>query len=126
MISRAPILLVIQPVGGPLPVGGVEDGFLTLRASEAEAGYEIARTKRPDVIALDINVDGGSGWAICRLLKRDPMTASIPVIIVNAPDTAAVAAHAHYVGATAVFAEPASASGWLSAVRDAMARSSAA
>ena len=126
MIPRTPVLLVIQQVGTLAPSAGAEEGFVTLRASNAEAGYEIARAKHPDIIALDVNVSGGAGWATCRVLKRDPMTASIPVIIVNAPGTAETAAHARYVGASAVFQEPAAVSAWLSGVRAAMARSSAA
>jgi CheY-like chemotaxis protein len=131
MNRRAPVLLIIQNGGesAGVPPAGVrpeESGFLTLRASGASMGYELARARRPDVIALDVDVSGGTGWAVCRLLKRDPATAAIPVIIVNTPRTTETDAHARYVGASAVFPDHAAASAWLAALRDAVARANAA
>jgi two-component system alkaline phosphatase synthesis response regulator PhoP len=42
-----------------------------------------AREFRPEVILLDIMVPQLNGWEVCRRLKEDPETRSIPVIMVT-------------------------------------------
>jgi DNA-binding response OmpR family regulator len=116
-VCRHPTVLLIQP----LPSGGedsrADEGGLSIRTSHAEVGYEIARTRRPDIVAIDVGIAGGPGWALCRLLKRDPLTASIPVVILTATHTPETAVHARYVGACAVLAERASIEDLMAAVR---------
>jgi len=38
----------------------------------------------PDVVFLDISMPGVDGLEVCRYLRRDPVTATIPIIIVSA------------------------------------------
>ena len=40
----------------------------------------------PDVIFMDINMPGVNGLEVLRFLRRDPVTAEVPVIIVSAND----------------------------------------
>jgi len=54
---------------------------------DAENGTEAiahVRAERPDVIVLDIRLPDMSGWDVCNVLKRDPSTARIPIIILTA------------------------------------------
>ena len=44
---------------------------------------QIARTVRPSAILLDILMPGLNGWDVLDTLKSDPVTASIPVVIVS-------------------------------------------
>jgi PAS domain S-box-containing protein len=55
-----------------------------LSASDGNRGVEIARTSRPDVILMDINLPGISGVEALRILALDPATAHIPVIALSA------------------------------------------
>lgn len=55
-----------------------------LAATDAEAGLTVARTKRPDLILMDIQLPGMDGLEATRLLKLDEATRSIPVIAVTA------------------------------------------
>jgi PAS domain S-box-containing protein len=55
-----------------------------LSARDGNRGVEIARTSRPDVILMDINLPGISGVEALRILALDPATAHIPVIAVSA------------------------------------------
>ncbi len=48
----------------------------------AEALIRAARTP-PDLILLDLMMPGMSGFEVCRRLKEDPATASVPVIVVT-------------------------------------------
>jgi PAS domain S-box-containing protein len=55
-----------------------------LSARDGNSGVEIARTARPDVILMDINLPGSSGIRALALLAEDPLTAHIPVIALSA------------------------------------------
>ena len=55
-----------------------------LVAKDGIRGIEIARTARPDVILMDINLPGISGLIALSILAEDPETASIPVIALSA------------------------------------------
>jgi PAS domain S-box-containing protein len=55
-----------------------------LTARHGNRGVEIARTSRPNVILMDINLPGISGIKALRILAEDPTTAHIPVIALSA------------------------------------------
>ena len=47
-------------------------------------GLYHARTQRPDIIILDIDLPGISGLDIVKILKKDVITAHIPVVALSA------------------------------------------
>ena len=49
-----------------------------LCALDAETGLTLARTDRPDLILMDIQLPGMDGLAATALLKHDPATRDIP------------------------------------------------
>lgn len=53
-------------------------------AASAEAGLEIAKSQRLDLILLDINLPGMDGFEALRQLRSNPLTQNIPVIAVTA------------------------------------------
>jgi signal transduction histidine kinase/CheY-like chemotaxis protein len=53
-------------------------------AESAEKGLELARTRDPDLIVLDINLPGMDGFAALELLRAWPDTRNIPVIALTA------------------------------------------
>jgi signal transduction histidine kinase/ActR/RegA family two-component response regulator len=55
-----------------------------LTARDGNRGIEIARSSRPDVILMDINLPGISGIKALRILAADPTTAHIPVVALSA------------------------------------------
>ena len=54
-----------------------------LTAAQGHTGLALAREKSPDLILLDLHLPDISGEQLLLLLKADPHTASIPVIIVT-------------------------------------------
>lgn len=52
-------------------------------ASSGSEGLETARSLKPDLILLDLFMPDMNGDQICRILKSDPETASIPVVLVS-------------------------------------------
>jgi len=57
---------------------------VVLTAVDGQAGVEMARAHRPDVILMDNNMPVLSGRDAMRVLRADPSTAAIPVIAVSA------------------------------------------
>ena len=55
-----------------------------LTATDGNRGIEIARSARPDVILMDINLPGISGIEAMQILANDPATAKIPVVALSA------------------------------------------
>lgn len=63
----------------------LQDEYAIKAALDADAALSIARSAPPpDLILLDIMMNGCDGYEICRLLKDDPATRPIPVIFVTA------------------------------------------
>jgi len=61
-------------------------GFYVFKASDGPSALALARKTLPDLILLDIRMPGMDGFDVCRQLKVDPATHSIPVIFVSALD----------------------------------------
>lgn len=59
-------------------------GHTVLGAVDAEAGLMLARTGRPDLILMDIQLPGMDGLAATVILKHDPLTRDMPVFAVTA------------------------------------------
>ena len=55
-----------------------------ISASAGLPGLELVRTRRPDVVLLDINLPDVSGEEVLRQIRADPLTATIPVVVVSA------------------------------------------
>ena len=55
-------------------------------ARNGEEGLELARALQPSAIVLDIMLPRLDGWEVLSLLKADPRTAGIPVVIVSMLD----------------------------------------
>jgi len=55
-------------------------GYEVLEASSGEEGLRLAAECRPALVLLDVNLPDVSGTEVCRRLKADPATATIPVI----------------------------------------------
>jgi DNA-binding response OmpR family regulator len=59
-------------------------GFSVGTALEGGEAIKKARSILPDVILLDLMLPELDGFAVCDILRRDPRTASIPVVILTA------------------------------------------
>jgi twitching motility two-component system response regulator PilH len=64
----------------------VKAGFQVETASNGEEGVQAARKLHPDVILMDVIMPGLNGFQATRMLKKDPATAEIPVIVVTTKD----------------------------------------
>jgi CheY-like chemotaxis protein len=55
-----------------------------LAAVSGDLGVESARANQPEVILMDINLPGISGFEVLQILRSDPVTAHIPVLAISA------------------------------------------
>ena len=55
-----------------------------LSALNGDVGMTLARQHLPDVILMDINLPGLNGIQVLNLLRKDPLTARIPVVAISA------------------------------------------
>ncbi len=60
------------------------EGYDTLEASDGAAALELARSRRPSLILLDVMLPRLDGLAVCRELGKDRSTEHIPVIMLTA------------------------------------------
>ena len=59
-------------------------GFAARIADNGVDALSKARAMAPDLILLDLMLPELDGFAVCEILRRDPTTASTPVIMVTA------------------------------------------
>jgi len=65
------------------------NGYRTIEALTAEDGLALARTERPALILMDIQLPGMDGITAFHRLRDDPLTQRIPVVAVTASATTA-------------------------------------
>jgi DNA-binding response OmpR family regulator len=59
-------------------------GYTVLTASDGREAYEMACERHADLIVTDYQMPGGDGLELCKRLKSNAETASIPVLMLTA------------------------------------------
>jgi two-component system alkaline phosphatase synthesis response regulator PhoP len=60
------------------------EGFAVACAADGEDAVKAIPRKLPDLILLDLMLPGLDGLEVCRMLKKNPKTAGIPIVMVTA------------------------------------------
>lgn len=86
--SRGKILVIDDdPTARQLLTRVLEDqGYQVMTAESGEQGVALAKSEKPALITCDILMPNVDGWEVLQLLKDDPDTASIPVVMVSMVD----------------------------------------
>ncbi|MCW8129878.1 MAG: response regulator [Planctomycetota bacterium] len=61
-----------------------KEGYPVNTVDSGEEGLKQARAKRPDLIILDLMLPGMDGLEVCKLLKNEPKTQHIPIVMLTA------------------------------------------
>lgn len=61
-----------------------KEGLECSTANDGETALGLARSQKPDLLILDLMLPGVDGLEICRMLRRDPGTAKIAIIMLTA------------------------------------------
>ena len=60
------------------------ESYDVVTASNGEQALQKVREEKPDLVILDIMMPKLDGYETCRMIKKDPATKSIPVILLTA------------------------------------------
>ncbi|GHO86514.1 DNA-binding response regulator [Dictyobacter formicarum] len=61
-----------------------QSGYQVIRAADGLSALDAARRDIPDLVVLDIMLPGIDGLEVCRQLRRERTTATIPIIMLTA------------------------------------------
>ena len=81
-------------------------GFSCRRVMRGDDALREARQHIPALIVLDVMLPDLDGFEICRRLRRDPATASIPIIMLTALDIEDMRCRARECGASEYMTKP--------------------
>jgi two-component system alkaline phosphatase synthesis response regulator PhoP len=82
------------------------EGFEVITAQNGEEAIERARRELPDLIILDIMMPKIDGYEACRILKANPLTKNIPVVLLTAKGRDIDRRLGYEVGATDYIVKP--------------------
>ncbi|MGH2573010.1 MAG: PAS domain S-box protein, partial [Actinomycetota bacterium] len=91
-----------------------------LPAMQGRLGMDLAREHRPDLILLDLHLPDMQGQEVLGRLRRDPETASIPVVVISADATPGQIRRLLAAGATDYLTKPLDVARLLQVVDDCM------
>ena len=60
------------------------EGYEVVTAANGEEAIDKARREQPDLIILDVMMPKIDGFEACRILKANPLTKGIPVVLLTA------------------------------------------
>jgi len=99
-------------------------GFIVNTAVDGDDALIKVRMLMPDLILLDVMMPDVDGFTVCEILRRDPATASIPIIMLTALSSQLSRIRGLETGATDYFAKPFSSPKLISRVEDLLKLSS--
>ena len=107
-MSKRTVLLADDDEGLRRLVGATlgSDHFELLSAEDGAQTLATARERKPELILLDINMPRMSGLEVCRLLKADPTTAHIKIVMLTASGSDDDRARAFEAAADDYFVKP--------------------
>jgi phosphate regulon transcriptional regulator PhoB len=61
-----------------------QEGFAVCKAFDGRKAWEMVQTDKPDLVILDLMMPAMSGTEVCRMIRRQAETATIPIIMLTA------------------------------------------
>jgi len=104
-----PLVLVVEdnPVNLELVSALLEEHACeTLAATTGDAALHLLRQSRPNLVLVDVQLPGMSGYEVARLIKADPALADIPVVALTAHAMAHEDVRAREAGCDAFLTKP--------------------
>jgi CheY-like chemotaxis protein len=81
-------------------------GHELIEAADGPTALRLAREHLPDVIVLDLMLPGIDGYEVLGTIRADPLTASIPVLVLTAKSLRADRERSQGLGASAFLTKP--------------------
>jgi len=61
-----------------------QEGFAVIKAYDGQMAWERVKTAKPDLVVLDLMIPGIHGLEVCKLIRRDAATETLPIIMLTA------------------------------------------
>ncbi len=102
-MKKIPLILVVEDSPTQAEkMSALLNVLCGMRVIVAKDGIEALRSvaqNHPDLVILDVNLPRMDGYQVCKRLKRDPNTASIPIIMLTTSDSSEAARNGLEAGA---------------------------
>jgi CheY-like chemotaxis protein len=89
-MRKQPVVLLVEDSptqSKEITVNLKNHGYVILDAEDGLKGLQMVYDHRPDMVVLDVNLPVMDGYQVCRRIKRDPLLASTPVILLTSEDS---------------------------------------
>lgn len=93
------------------------DGCDVVEAVDGRDALTKALVRPPAIVITELRLPVLSGLALCEILRRDRVTATVPIVVVTGEARSAELKHVHRIGANGVILKPATSDALLSVVR---------
>ena len=93
------------------------DGCDVVEAADGRDALTKALVWPPAIVITELRLPLLSGFALCEILRRDRVTATVPIVVVTGEASSAELEHVHRIGATGVIVKPTTPDALRSAVR---------
>jgi putative two-component system response regulator len=107
--EHRPVIMVVDDDADSLSIVARylrREGLMVVAASSGTECLDIVKQHQPDVIVLDLMMPEMDGFATCRALRADPVSADIPVIMLTARDDVDARAEGMELGISDFIAKP--------------------
>jgi len=101
--DEEPLRLLVQAT---LEDESGEGRYEIIEAIDGNEALEMARRERPELILLDIQMPGLSGLEVCKMLKDDPVTSDLMIVMLTARGQQSDRERGFAAGADDYFAKP--------------------
>jgi len=81
-------------------------GYKVTAVSTGTKAIDVATTDPHDMVLLVLMIPGYDGFEVCRRLRSDPTTRTVPILIISALDDAESRSKAAEAGATVYYTKP--------------------
>lgn len=105
-IKRKVLVIDDEPGNIKMLYRGLAHIYQILGATSGEEGIETTKTENPDLILLDIQMVGISGYEVLTQLRKDPDTSHIPIIFLSGLDNPEDESYGLELGADDYIAKP--------------------
>jgi len=93
-VKKSILVVDDEPANIDLLVGMLQQRFIVKAARSGQLALKISRLPEPpDLILLDVMMPEMDGYEVCRRLKGDPVTVSIPVIFLSGEEDIRASEH---------------------------------
>jgi CheY-like chemotaxis protein len=109
MPDEAPMVMVVDDsdtIRSLIVINLSLEGFEVLEARDGRECLDLVKAARPSVITLDVAMPRLDGFATAELLRSDPATAAIPIVMVTARTQATDLSRGEELGVDAFVTKP--------------------